>query len=132
MSKTNLIACLSAGALAVSLVACSSQGDTRAAASPIGSYGSGDIVFRINADGTTVGTDRSGNDWGKGTYVVQGDLITFTEQWYAEAMGLGACLGVPGQYRWSYEAPQMKFEPVSDTCERRAQAIRSTSWTRLD
>lgn len=122
---------LSTGLLCIALAACATGGGMAPTAFPAGSYASGDVVLRLNADGTTLGTDRSGNDWGKGTYTVDGDVTTMTDQWYADA-NLQACIGVPGKYRWAYADRQLRFEPIEDRCQQRVDGIGTGPWTRVD
>lgn len=99
---------------------------------PAGSYQRGDVLVELGADGSTRGSTSQGEEWLRGVYTVDGDLVHLDDHWVAEVYAERSCVGAgAGTYRWDYDREQLSFDLVDDPCATRAGAVVAGPWTRV-
>jgi hypothetical protein len=91
---------------------------------PTGTFAGGSFTISLGADKVhTVSTE--GRVVVKGTYVVEKDQITFTDQ-----EGEFACPGQPGKYKWAFDGKSLSFTKVEDNCDGRVQGLTAQPWVK--
>lgn len=134
MKKTYHLAVGLAAAAALLTACAGTPGKGAQAAFTPGKFRNGDTVAIFNPDGTFVGTTAQGADWVKGTYVVNGNEVTFEDTWEAtaltERMGK-SCLGIKGRYSWTLVGDVMTATAIDDPCEGRNRGTSGIPWTRM-
>ena len=113
------------------LAGCASSGTTSSASPLVGKYQSGGGIAIFSADGTYRGSTPDGEDWVKGTYTVDGNMLTMSDTWEDPAVIQPSCIGVPGRYTWEIKNDTLIARAVDDACEARKQATSGTAWKRL-
>lgn len=114
-------------------MASSSMPAKSTSAFPTGRFQNGDMIAVMNPDGTYVGTTPTNDDWVKGNYTVDGDMVAINDSWMAEKYKEGSCVGKgAGRYRWAATAAGISYTLVDDPCEARAKGLGDNgAWTRV-
>ena len=113
------------------LAACASSGPASNASALVGKYQVEGTIAIFNADGTYVGTTVDGRDWVKGTYTVDGNMLTMTDTWEDSKIMTSNCMGITGRYTWELKGDTLTAQAVEDACEGRKQATSGTAWKRV-
>jgi hypothetical protein len=111
--------------VAILVVLLTSACGSAAAPTPGGPFPVGAYTAKSNPDIKLLFTQGGSYTFGingevKGTYVISGNQITFTET----VGGTAQCVGIPGTYTWSFDGSTLTFQLVQDDC-----APRKNDWT---
>ena len=86
---------------------------------PTGTFENGDWSWEFKADGTFLTSGPIGSE--TGTYQVTGNQVTITCQ---------CCGNVKGTYAWSFDASELSFIAIDDTCSNRKGIVDGSIWSK--